>query len=200
MKFIRLQLLLVVLFLLAASSASADTLLSVTVDTSSLDGDAGYLYFQYVPVMAVDSTATVFNFQGGQLAPSPSLEVVDGSAVSGALPGPVTFANTNAINDYNHGITFGDSLSFLVNFSSPVFGGDPIGSSTFSLGLFADEFGLTELLGGTLFTASLGNSRTVAIDALANQASLSEVPEAGTMWLLGSGLVGLIGVGRKIRK
>jgi hypothetical protein len=199
MKFMKLQLLILVFAILATSSAFADTMYSVSIDTSSLSGTDGYLYFQYLPLNAAESTATVSDFIGGLLAASPSANVVDGSAVSGALPGSVTFANTNGVNDYNHGITFGDSLSFLLTFSDPAAGGVDGGSSTFSLGLFRDEGGLESLLNGTMFTLDLVNDGSTSYQTLADEASVSQVPEPGSMCLLGSGLVGLIGLGRIIR-
>lgn len=200
MKHSKLLILSLVLVFLAAGSIFASPIYNVSVNTASLNGTNGYLYFQYVPVSAADSTATVSGFSGGILAPASSANVVDGSAVTGILPGSLSFANTNGINDYNHGFTFGNSLSFLLSFTEPLIGGIAGGSSTFSLGLFEDESGLTSLLGGTLFASSLVNDGSISTEILSNQASVNPVPEAGTMWLLGSGLLGLVGVGRKLRK
>jgi hypothetical protein len=199
MKFMKLQLIVFALFLLAASSAFADTILSVSVDTQDLAGQNGYLYFAYIPVNAADSSAVVSNFIGGTLSPTASANVVDGTAVSGVLPGPVTFVNTNGINDYNHGILFGDSLSFLLTLIDPTAGGQEGGISTFSLSLFANEEGTIPLGGGTLFTSDLGNDGMVNTSVLSEIASVSQVPEAGTMWLLGSGLLGLLFTARSNR-
>jgi hypothetical protein len=200
MKLSRLLILSLVFVLIAAGSVFSAPVYNVSVDTSSLNGMEGYLYFQYVPVNAAGSAAMVSNFSGGTLAPAPSSNVVDSSAVTGYLPGTVTFANTNGINDYNHGITFGNSLSFLLSFAEPLLGGLPGGSSTFSLGLFKDEGGSEPILGGTLLASNLMNDGSVSNQIFANQASASPVPEAGTLWLLGSGLAGLVGVSRKIRQ
>jgi hypothetical protein len=202
MKLSKLLILSIVLVFLAAGSVFAAPVYNVSVNTSSLSGTDGYLYFQYVPVNAAESTATVSGFSGGTLAPANASNVVDGSAVTGILPGSVTFANTNGINDYNHGFTFGNSLSFLLSFTDPLIGGLPGGGSTFSLGLFGDESGSSPLItsSGTVFSADLVNDGSVSPVTVAGISSANPVPEAGTMWLLGSGLVGWVGIGRKIRK
>jgi hypothetical protein len=196
-------LVIIALFLLAASSAFANEFFyEVSLDTSSLNGTDGFLYFQYIPVNGASSTATIEGFTGGTLVPSRSSAVVDDSAVTGLLPSYVTFANTNAVNDYNQGITFGNSIFFNVLLSDPAPGGDLGGSSSFSLSLFQDEFGYLPLLtnDGLLFTTDLMNDGTEVASVFADQASVNQVPEAGTLWLLGSGLLGIVGVCRKMKK
>ncbi len=199
MKFIKLQLLIVALLFFAATSAFASLSYTVSVDTASLNGQNGYLYFQYIPVNAAVSTATVSGFAtNGTLGAQDTVDVVNGSAVTGTLPGTVVFANTNGINDYDHAIQFGNMMNFLLSFSNPAPGGQDGGSSTFSFGLFADAVGnipllnTTGILGsvpGTLFTVSLDNSGTAAAQILT--ANTAGVPIPAAFWPMGSGLVGL---------
>lgn len=198
MKQIRMMLLIIAFAVLAANTAFAGLSYEVTVDTTSLSGQNGYLYFQYLPVNAIDSTAAVTGFYGGTLASSRAAEV-DGSAVSGVLPGPVTFANTNGINDYNQGITFGNQMRFFVTLNGTP-GGANGGSSTFSLGLFSDELGFNPLLttDGMLYTISFMNDGTATTDILALQAAVNPVPLPGAVWLLGSGLAGLIAARKRL--
>jgi hypothetical protein len=201
MKFKKLQLLIIALVVFVASSSFAALSYNVSIDTTSINGQDGYLYFQYVPVNTTNSTATVYNFTtNGTLAGSSSTNVVDGSAVTGQLPGSVAFANTNGINDYNHGIHFGNTMNFILSFSDPVSNLPAGGSSTFSLGLFADEGGENTLLGGTLFTIDLMNDGTASHTILASEATVNPVPIPGAVWLLGSGLAGLVGLRKKTRK
>lgn len=62
MKFMKIKLLIIAVIMFAASSAFASLSYEVTVNTSSLAGDTGYLYLQYEGINAVASTATVSNF------------------------------------------------------------------------------------------------------------------------------------------
>lgn len=205
MKFMKLQLLVIVSLLLIAGSAFASFTYDVTVNTSSLSGDAGYLYLQYFPTNGASSTATVFNFStNGTLGAQDTVDVVNGSAVTGTLPGTVVFANLNSVNDYDQAITFGKSFSFYITLSAPVTGGATGGYSTFSLGLFADPYGNTpsladtvnELAPGTLFAVNLMNNDTTSVSIDASEATVTPIP--GTVWLLGSALTGLIGLKRRI--
>src|SRR5208283_3581980 len=149
MKFMTLRLLLIAFAMLITSSAFASfsTTYDVSVDTGSLglNGQNGYLYLQYNPATTLASTATVSNFTtdatlGAQAA------VVNGAAVTGTLPGTVTFANTNGVNDYNQAITFGNTINFLLSLSSNSNTATTSGASTFSLGLFGDALGATPLV------------------------------------------------------
>jgi len=199
MKFLSIKLFVIALIMSVASSASASLSYDVAVDTSRLEGTAGYLYFQYGGINAIDSTATVSGFTGGTLDSAISLEVADGSAVTGQLPGTVVFANTHGINDYNHGILFGNDLALKISLAAPAFGGTEGGNSTISLALFADELGASPLLtsDGTLFTIDLFNDGTTSVAVLASEANVAPVPVPAAAWLLGSGLVGLAGIRRR---
>jgi hypothetical protein len=195
MKLLKIKLLVIAAIMLAASSAFASFSYNVSIDTSGISASDGYLYFQYLPVNATNSTATVSNFStDGVLASAPSTLVADGSAVSGALPGSLVFANTNGVNDYNHGITFGNNVSFLLSFSNPAPGGQFGGSSTFSLGRYLDEAGTS---GSTLFTIDLNNDGTTTVQTLANEARVAPTPLPAAALLFGSGILGLAGLRRK---
>ncbi len=202
MKRTKLLLLIIAFIVFVANSAFASLSYDVTINTSSLAGTNGYLYFQYTPLDAANSSATVYGFSSdGTLAGSPSA-VVNGTAVSGQLPGSVTFANTNGVNDYNHGITFGNTIAYHLSFSDPGVGGIPGGSSTFSLGLFSDEDGLKPLMtgDGTLYTLSLMNDGTTSSQILAtNDVSVTATPIPAAAWLFGSGLMGLAGIRRRMQ-
>ena len=182
MKLVKIKLFAFAALMFAASSAFATP---YAIDTTSLKGTNGYLYLQYEGIDAVASTATLSGFGGGTLGAQGS--VVNGAAVTGTLPGNVTLANTNGINDYNQAILFGDAIYFDLSFAS-IPGGLPAGDSTFSLGLFADEFGATALLTptGTVFMADLANDGSIS------SSNASPVPEPSTVLLLCVGLAGMI--------
>ena len=119
MKFIKLQLLIIALLVFGSTSAFAALTYDASIDTSSISGQQGYLYMQYDPYSTtVASTATVSGFAtDGVLGAQDTVDVVDRTAVTGTLPGPVVFANTYGINDYEQAITFGNTLGFLLSFS-----------------------------------------------------------------------------------
>jgi hypothetical protein len=203
MKFLKLKLLVFALMIFVASPAFASLSYEVTVNTSSIAGDSGYLYFQYTPVNAAASTATLSGFTtDGVLGAQDTVDVVNGSAVSGTLPGSVVFANTNGVNDYNHAMTtFGNTISFDVLLSTPASGGPSYGSTTFSLGIFADAFGNTPLLNvnggnyaGTLFTISLNNDGTGEYQTMADT---NVTPIPASVLLFAPGLLGLVGLRRR---
>lgn len=199
MKFLKLHLVIIALVIFSANMAFAAFSYNVSVDTASLNGTNGYLYFSYIPVNGADSTATVSNFfTDGSLYATNSLAVFDGSAVTGMLPGSLVFANTNGVNDYNHGITFGNTINFVLALSTPVSGGIDGGSNTFSLGLFQDEDGLVAALNGTQFTVDMLNDGSTAVQMLTAQTDVTPTPIPAAAWLFVSGLAGLVGVRRKM--
>jgi hypothetical protein len=202
MNFLKIKLLVVAIVMFAASSAFASLSYNVSVDTSSLNNTDGYLYFQYDPINAADSIATVSAFSGGTLAIAPdttnTLGGSTGTLTTGA--GTVAFNTVNSTTDYNHGIHFGNTTNFLLSFSNPAANVPAGGSSTFSLSLFQDNLGSAPLLNGTLFTLSLMNDGTATTQILANEANVTSTPIPAAAWLLGSGLMGLVGLRRKQQK
>jgi hypothetical protein len=206
MNFLKIKLLVIALIMFAASSAFASLGYDVTVDTSSLFGQSGYLYLQYIGANAASSTSTVSNFTtDGTLALSPSAGYFNGSA--GTLTtGAVTLSSGGTIEgtDYNHGITFGNTVSFLVSFPSLASGGTTGGVSTFSLGLYSDASGITPLLNinggnyaGTVALVNLMNDGTTSAQSLDSTTTATPTPIPAAAWLLGSGLMGLVGLRRK---
>ena len=204
MKKLKLNLLVLALVIFAASSAFASTSYDVTIDTSYLNG-SGYLYLQYDSINAAASTATVssFTMDGGSLGAQDTTpgDIVNGSAVTGTLPGKVTFANTNMVNDYNQALTFGNSFSFLLTLSDPAAGGAQGGASTFSLGLFGDALGNVPLVNksgingtvaGTVLLVNLPNLGNSGYNTPGN--NVSPVPLPSPALLLGTALIGLVGI------
>ena len=187
MKLSAIKLLVASLLMFVASPAFATTI-HETFDTSSLYGTSGYLYLQYVPVNAVSSSSvSASSFTDGMYGAETSLGVVNGSAVSGALPGVVTFSNSNGINDYNQAFTFGKYLGFDLNFTQAS-GAALDASNTFSVSLFGDAAGNTPLLtpDGIVLTETLN------FDGSVTSHNAAPVPEPSTLLLLSAGLFGVI--------
>ena len=63
MKLLKIKVLVIAAIMLAASSAFASLSYNVSVDTSTLFGNDGYLYFQFAPGnSAQDASASISNF------------------------------------------------------------------------------------------------------------------------------------------
>jgi hypothetical protein len=173
----------------------------VTVDTSGLSSSA-YLYYQFNPGTDItpSATATVVNLTGAVLGSTGV--VVDGTYVSGTLPGAVTFTNTGAVNDYNHAVTLGNTLTYNLSFAGGVSTDSNIQSnSVFSFGLFQDENGTVPLIteDGVLYTVALNPDGTTSTALFSDKVTVTPTPIAGAAWMLASGLVGLVGV-RRIKR
>jgi hypothetical protein len=120
----------------------------VSVNTSSINGTAGSLDFNFNPGTFVTQSASlqILNFSSdGALAGSP---VVTGDVI-GTLPGTLTFDNGTALNDYFEGFTFGTVLKFDVSLYGPALS-SPDGTSTsgssFAFSMFSDPAGATPAL------------------------------------------------------
>jgi hypothetical protein len=208
MNFLKIKLLVIALIVFAASSAFADFNGTVSINTSSLSSPTGYLYLQYSNGGTPGySTATVSSFfTDGVLGAQDTVDIVNGSAVSGTLPGSVLFANLNPVNDYNQAITFGSTITFLLSLSGPLPGGTAGSTSTFSIGLFADGPGTIPLINttgpyaGTAFTVDQYSNGTAATTVMASGVEVTPTPIPAAAWLLGSGLFGLVGLRKRVKR
>ncbi len=190
MKLLKFKLLVAALIVFAASSAFASLTYNETVNTSSISGDTGYLYFDFVnPYGGQPGTATVSNFvTDGTLGLVDTTDTLN--PASGTLsPGPLVFVNGPTVNglagtDYEQAITFGNSLSFQLVFNGLAVTAPTVKTSSFSLFLSSDGPGASPLL--------TSNGEVVEQD--------TPTPIPAAAWLLGSGLMGLVGLRRKIMK
>jgi hypothetical protein len=202
MKLLKLKLLVVAAIMLAASSAFASLSYNVSVDTSSLSGD-GYLYFQFAPGnSAQDASASIsgFNVAGGSLFTD--APVLNGGA-SGVLP-TISIANSSGLNDYTQGIHFGNSFAFTLLLDGPAVNapnGSALGGSSFLFALSTNADGSGALLSsdGTLLTLDLDTHGAATANVAASQvtADVTPTPVPAAAWLLGSGLMGLVGLRRR---
>jgi hypothetical protein len=141
---------IIAILLLAAFGQSlvfaGSVIYHVTVDTSALNGESGYVDFQFNPgdSSAETATATITDFHtvGGSLVGS---AILTGDA-SGMLPGALTLDNGSAFNDVFQGFTYGSEFSLDVMLSGKALD-DPGGTvgSSFALALYAAD-GFTPLL------------------------------------------------------
>lgn len=106
-------------FLLFAASLPAAPLL-VTFDTSAISGQTGTVDIQFNPAdfgqLYEFGTATITAFELGTGSLGSLAAGPDGGA-SGSLPGPLAIANSDFLNGIVYNAIFGDTASFLVDFS-----------------------------------------------------------------------------------
>lgn len=186
------------LALLFTGSAWAETWY-VNLDTSTLLGQTGWLDFQFNPAdsSAPATTATLAGFlSNGALSPAPTPT----GDVAGDLGSILIFGNSQALNDWLQGFTFGSQLSFSVNIDTPT--PNTSGSGTaFSLSLYDASY--NSLLADPVWGAALvlNANDNGLVNVLAQTASVSlttsPVPEPHNALLL---LVGLGLIGLKYRK
>jgi pimeloyl-ACP methyl ester carboxylesterase len=203
-------------FFLCVPLLSADTLsYQFDINTSSLDGTAGFLDIQFNPGPSADAAeASVFAFStDGTLYSSP-LAGNSGDA-TGTLPGDLTLQNDTVFNDVFTGIDFGTIIQFDVTFSGiAVTNPSATGSgSTFSVGLYdstASNPLLTSDPSGALAIVNVGPDGSIVASALPDEnggpsdatitpLGASPIPEPASFVLLltGCGALFLIGTRRK---
>lgn len=211
----KLALLLATALTFAATSAFAsytqDYSANVTVNTSALAGTTGYLYLQYDNEGTTVASTAVVSATGAAFGAQDTQDVANGAAVTGttlASPSSVSFLNTNTVNDFLQQVTFGQTLSFNVNLNSTPSAITPTEVSTLSIGVFADAFGATPLLNvtgngnanlaGTVAAINLEDNGTGSAVSLDASTTATPTPIPAAFWLLGSGLVGLVGKRKKM--
>jgi hypothetical protein len=171
----------------------------VTVDTSSITGQSGWMDMQFnpggLPIVTGSASVSQF-FTDGALNPA-SIQLT-GDCLGDVSPPTslVQFHNSTAFNDYFESIVFGSTLSFHVtldgNILSPPTG--TLSGSSFSLSLYnsaisqallndpsgaSDSAGQIDVLFNGTINTSAGTSAT----------SITLVPEPGSLGLLAAGAV-----------
>ena len=172
----------------------------VNIDTSSLFGTPADIAFDLVSNDSVSNSVLITNFATDGIL---GLSSTSGG-VSGSLPGDVTLSDAAFFNELLQGITLGNSLSFLLELTESA-----------PLGLTPDQFSLfllNPLTGFSLVATSdpTGADALFAIDITGapfgelstyhSMAQAAPIPEPSTLFLLGSGLLGLYRFHRRAGK
>jgi hypothetical protein len=197
----------VVLGAMCPSTAAANTVLLITVDTSSLSGQNGYLDLQFEPdpLGSNPATATVTDFAANGIlgAATPTGDV------TGTLPGALTFDNQTVFNDYWQEITFGSMASFTLALAGPTPQGG--GPSAFNIAFYASDT-YTPLLtvspdgesaqivlnpDGTTTIATFAASTEPGSVPAVTVNYQSSVPEPASFGLAGLSLAAVLVLGRK---
>jgi hypothetical protein len=193
------------LLLLGTIAAPAAALYQVTIDTTSLTGTSGFLNFQVGVLGTTDPLSIVlsdFLFDG-------ALNPAEKDLCLGESPCPisgeigtdpsVTFENTPnnppAFIDYLQPVVFGSQISFRLFFSGLALDNpsQATGSTSFEIVLFDDDF--RPVLSDD---PSIGSIVSFLVEdgdlsftnfSTNGEADVSEVPEPGTLALVGLGLL-----------
>jgi hypothetical protein len=183
------------LLTLSLTARAGFTSFNVAVDTSSLNGQMGYLDFQFNPggAGALAAAATVSTFAtDGALQPGAPLNSISGD-VSGALPGTLTLGNSTAFNDYFEGVTYGNHVNFELTLSGPAIGNSGTVGSSFAFSLY-DSTGSMPLLTtdpfGSVLTVNANADGTTSVETFPQSpnnptpvATASAVPEPSSLVL-----------------
>jgi hypothetical protein len=192
MRAMMLKLIVICAVMCAAGPCLAAYTMDFDVNTSSLASKTGYLELQFNPGMELGpATAVVSNFRG---APISEAAILTG-AVTGDILSTLTLNNTNAWNDYFQHLTFGQTLHFSLNLSGNI-------GNTFALSFFGTDQ-ITPLLTNDpngLASVVDFNANGVAINSLSKEVNVTPTPIPAAAYLLGTGLIGLIGLRRNGRR
>jgi hypothetical protein len=195
------RLLLAALLFIPASFAGA--VYEVDLDTSSVSGTDGAIYFAFTPGPAADTASiTISPFSvasPGTLLSTPAPATT--GDVTGALDAlPLIIGNTNGLNDYLHHLTFGDAITFRVTFNLPsTLTGDA--GSAFVVQLTSSD-GISPILtddpSGNVVQIEYDTQPVFTAQSLSAIATVfNPVPEPGSLILLSLGMTALIGLRRR---
>jgi PEP-CTERM motif len=183
-------------------TAMASAVYTVTVNTSSIAGQDGYLDLQFEqgPTPANLATATVTGFStDGTLTGAGDIS----GDVTGQLPAMLSFDNQTVFNDYFQETTFGLMEVFVITLNGPTpLGGGP---SAFNISFYAADQSTPILTtssdgeAGQIVLNADGTTSVQTFPATLNGASVltitptvSGVPEPATVGFMGLGLASIL--------
>jgi hypothetical protein len=180
------------LFCLTLTALADPVVEAVSVDTSSLNGTAGSLDFNFNPGPLGSQSASlqILNFSSdGSLTGPPSIT----GDVSGTLPGTLTFDNGTFFNDYFEGFAFGNVLKFDVSLYGPALSspdGTSASGSSFGFSMFSDAGATTpaltsDLVDGIALTVLVNLDGSTSLTNFSSETSVeaaaSAVPEPSSV-------------------
>jgi hypothetical protein len=173
-----------------AAGALAGPIYRVSVDTTALAGQAGYLDFLFLGLQdAAPATATLSNFSGD----------LDGSGLltgdaASASDDRVVLGNGSGWNEFAQHVRFGGRFGFDVSFAVDGAAGES--GTNLALALLDDAFQYVGAA-GDIVTFALLPGQPDAVDTDGRYASVQAVPEPGSPALLAVGLLGMALVARR---
>jgi hypothetical protein len=201
----------VIALTLVTSNAAFASNISVTIDTTALNGTTGSLFFDLVAGGSATNTSVISTFSTDGTLGSVTTQ---GDAI-GSLGSTVTMdtLSTALLNEMAQNITFGTKISFNLNFTEngPTSAGTPDAFSFF----LADNTGtpiptttdpttsnalfLFNIDGTTTGNLNTYTSTNLAVTWQVNPA-VTAVPVPSAIWLFLSGMIGLLSSKRKTQR
>ncbi|MBL8835729.1 MAG: NF038129 family PEP-CTERM protein [Alphaproteobacteria bacterium] len=191
------------------SASAAPITYAVTVDTSAVTGQSGWIDIQFNPggLDTQSAVITITNFATDASLFAASVQLMGGA--SGLLPGTVTITNSSGFNDYFESLTFGTSITFQLSFDGPALAapnGTALSSSTFALAFYdssittalltTDPNGMAGLIDVNLDGTTTPTTFPVAVGGLpaVTFTPIAAIVEPPSLPLLLAGLLGLLAV------
>ncbi len=175
-------------------NALAGPVYHVTLDTTSLAGQHGWLDFLFTGLAnAGPARATLTGFSG--LAGDTAGATLADGDVSGSLASALALGNGSGWNEYGQWLQLGGLLAFDVAFDVA-----PAGAGTsLVVALLDEQFGY--LAGtGDLVTFALQPGAATAVGADGAFATVSAVPEPGSLAMLGTGVLLMMATRRFVHR
>jgi hypothetical protein len=196
---------LLTLFFAIAGGVHAGAIEIVTLNTSSIDGATGSIDFQFNPGPGAQAaTVNIIGFTGATYDAAVDAQQDFGAVTGGPVPNTLVISNTDADNEDFEGVTFGNSITFSVQFSGPAIT-TPSGSgeSTFFFSTFEPD-GVTPVLtsnpNGIDAEITVTPEGNLSNDAVSSNALIQSAPEPAAFGLIGCGLAALALFGRESRR
>lgn len=196
MKLLTIGHLVIAILVFATLPAFANSSYDFTVNTSSINGQSGYIDLEFNPGASCTGmgSAVVTNW----ISDATLGAVTTTGDVSGLLPSAVTMTDTSQFNDYNEALTFGNTIYFDLNLNG-------CSGESFSLSFLQsdDQTPLltTDSLDGYALTADMNSESTlINVSSPDIVVHTDSVPEPRTLPLLLSAfcLAGLSGITKKV--
>lgn len=193
-----------VLVSLGGLSLVADVIESVNIDTAPIQGQTGYLAFDFLGGAPVESNTVVISSFTSDA--SLGTLVLTGAASGTLVPGPATLNDSQFFNELLQTVTFGTTMSFTLDLTTSVSpGGIPDAFAFYLLDSTQNPYTTSDPTGAdSLFDINIDGSSlspevyaSSSASSTVTPAAATTVPEPNSVVLLAAAIVTLALLGRR---